>query len=126
MNLFKFGKFTPNFKMNENIEQRKEYSEILKHKYPDRVPVIITRGSEILRDIDKSGQAKYLMPKNLKMSDLIYIIRKKIVLEEKQALFVFTNNVLVPMNTTIEEIYNEHHSEDNFLYMFYRTENTFG
>ena len=111
--------------MESMSEQRKDLSEALAFKYPDRVPVIIKKNitNKILQDIDK----KYLIPKNLTISYVMYIIRKKINMDEKQALFLFVNNTLVPLNTTVGELYNTHKStDDSFLYIYYTTENTFG
>jgi hypothetical protein len=111
--------------MESMSEQRKTLSEALAFKYPDRVPVIIkkNKNNKILQDIDK----KYLIPKNLTISYVMYIIRKKIKLDEKQALFLFVNNTLVPLNTTVGELYTTHKSiDDLFLYIYYTTENTFG
>ena len=105
------------------LEQKQNYYSVLKNKYPDRIPVILKKGNKILQDIDKN---KYLMPKNLTVSNLVYLIRNKIKIDDKQAIFLFVNNTLVPMNTTINELYNEHHSEDKFLYIVYSLENTFG
>ena len=57
----------------------------------------------------------------------MYIIRKKINLDEKQALFLFVNNTLVPLNTTVGELYNSNKSTDDlFLYVYYTTDKTFG
>ena len=112
-------------KNNDSLEERLSYSDKLKLKYPDLIPVIIDKrkGDKILQDIDKK---KYLIPKNLMISDVLFIIRKKITISENQAIFIFVNNLLVPMNTTIGEVYNTHKSEDNFLYFVYTAENTFG
>jgi len=109
-----------------SMETRIEFSGILLQKYPDRVPVIIKRNpaDKILRDIDRE---KYLIPKNLRVSEIHNIIRKKITLDSKQALFIFVNGgVLVPMNTSILEIYNSYKNDDGFLYIVYAAENTFG
>lgn len=108
-----------------SLQERLEYSIKLLNKFPNCVPVIIKKSfdDKILRDIDKE---RYLIPKNLFVSYILYTIRKKINIDEKQAIFIFINNTLVPMNITIEEIYNQYKSEDNFLYITYRTENTFG
>jgi GABA(A) receptor-associated protein len=110
----------------ENFENRIIHSTALLKKYPDRVPVVIRRNSndKILRDIDKE---KYLIPKNLQVNEIQVIIRKKITLDSKQALFIFVGNgVLVPMNVSIEEIYNSYKNNDGFLYIIYTAENTFG
>ena len=106
-----------------SLDKRKEYSERLNFKYPDCVPVIIKKAKNELPDLDKQ---KYLIPKTLSISSLLCIIRKKINITDKQAIFIFVKNCLVPMNTTLGDIYQEYRSEDNFLYIVYTTENTFG
>ena len=109
-----------------NSKSLKIYSKNLMERYPGNVPVIIKKSSneKILQDIDKT---KYLMPKNLTISEIVFIIRRKINLKPEEAIFIFVNgNILVPMNTTINEIYNTYKSDDDFLYMTYRSENVFG
>ena len=115
------------------LEERLSYSEKLKYKYPNYIPIILKKkvNDKILQDIDKY---KYLIPKNLDMSNLCYIIRKKSKCTEIQAIFIFVQqkskghveSYLVPIHKNISEIYEEYKSEDNFLYMIYSTENTFG
>ena len=117
-------------KKNElDNETKINYSTELLKKYPDHVPVIIKRSpsDKILRDIDKE---KYLIPKNLKVSEIYLIIRKKITLDSKHAIFIFVKNhlgdVLVPIGSNIREIYDLYKNDDGFLYIVYTTENTFG
>jgi GABA(A) receptor-associated protein len=115
------------------LSERLIYSEKLSKNYKDCIPVVITKRQDdkILQDIDKK---KYLIPKNLNLTEFLCIIRKKITLSDKQAIFVFIvvdngpkrTSLLVPHNRTFGELYDEYHSDDNFLYMIYTTENTFG
>ena len=106
----------------------KNISELLK-KYPDHVPVIINRNpaDKILRDIDKKN---YLIPKNLKVSEIYLIIRKKITIDSKHAIFIFVKShlgdVLVPVGSNVLEIYDLYKNDDGILYIIYTTENTFG
>ena len=79
---------------------------------------------KILQDIDKE---KYLIPKNLNVGEVISIIRRRISLDSKQAIFVFMGNgILVPISHDINTIYQTHKDPDGFLYLVYTTENTFG
>jgi len=93
-------------------------------KYPDRLPVIVTKayGSK-LPDIDKH---KYLVPNNLTLGQFVIIIRKRIKLKNDEAIFIFVNNVLPPISATLENIYREHKMNDGFLYITYNGESTFG
>ena len=107
------------------LTEKINFTSKMNQKYPDRVPVIIGKATneKILQNIDNT---KYLIPKNLKMRDLLMIIRKKVKIGDQQALFLFAGQNLVPMNMTIEEVYNTYHHPDTFLYIFYTLENTFG
>lgn len=118
---------------NYSLQERLDYSQRLVTKYPDYIPVILKKkeNDKILRDIDRF---KYLIPKNLNVDGLLFIIRKKIKPSEHQAIFIFakqttgssTQSFLIPMNKTIGELYHEYKSSDNFLYIIFTTENTFG
>jgi len=107
-----------------SFDERLVYSQRLNKRYPDYVPVIIKKSVN-----DKTlteSYHKYLMPKKTKFSELIFIIRKKLDLKSKEAIFIFAKDTLIPMNNTVGEVYNFYKSDDNFLYIIYRTENTFG
>jgi GABA(A) receptor-associated protein len=106
---------------SRTFEERLLYSSRLLNKYPGYIPTIIKKSSKEVEE-----EFKYLMPRNIKFSEVYSIIRKKINIDSKQAIFIFVNNTLIPMNKLVSEIYQEHTSNDGFLYMFYKLENTFG
>ena len=62
--------------------------------------------------------------------DFIAILRTKINITEKSAIFTFIKSsngyVLVPMSETVESMYDLHKCQDNFLYIKLGIENTFG
>jgi len=109
----------------ENLEERLNTVNKIKQKYPDRVPVVIckSKNEKTLKDI---GQTRYLVPKKVNIVDLLVVIRKKLDVTKHQAIFIFAGNSLIPMNTTMEEVYNQYHNGDGILYIFYSLENTFG
>ena len=85
-------------------------------KYPDRIPIII-----------KNENLKLLVKSELPMREFMVIMRKKIKISSKQAIFIFVKDGILPaMNITIGELYNMYHSEDFILYIEYKIENTFG
>lgn len=112
------------FKKQNTIEKRKNESKTIVAKYPGRVPIIVEKYNDCeLPDIDKM---KYLVPKDMTISQFMFIMRKRIKLEPSQSLFVTVNSVLVNTNSTISEIYDDNKDEDGFLYVVYTSENTFG
>ena len=104
--------------------KRIEESSRIISKYPDRIPVIVekTGGSDI-PDIDK---CKFLVPKDLTVGQFVYVIRKRIKLSPEKAIFIYINNTLPPTSQLVSAIYEEHKSEDGFLWLKYAGENTFG
>ncbi|KAG1883183.1 autophagy-related protein 8 precursor [Suillus subluteus] len=103
------------FKDEHPFEKRKQEAERIRQKYPDRIPYIPT--------IDKK---KYLVPSDLTVGQFVYVIRKRIKLAPEKAIFIFVDEVLPPTAALMSAIYEEHKDEDNFLYVSYSGENTFG
>ena len=113
------------FKNEHNYEKRIAESGRILNKFPERVPIIVEKNpaDKTISNIDKS---KYLVPADLTVGQFVYIIRKRIKLEPEKALFLFINNFLPPTSALISEIYEKHKDMDNFLYVNYTGENTFG
>ena len=112
------------FKSDNTFEIRKADSEKIITKYPKRVPIIVEKAAKCtLTDIDKH---KYLVPNDLNMNQFIYIIRKRIKLENSHSIFFLINNKVCPSNTSLSDIYADNKDEDGFLYIIYTSENTFG
>nr|QOI90342.1 hypothetical protein HWQ62_00205 [Pyramimonas orientalis virus] len=107
-----------------SLEKRNKESIRLREKYPDRVPVIISKsdGSEI-NNIDKR---KYLVPCDNTIGQFVYVIRQRIHLSADKAIFIFVNNVLPQTSALMSTVYERHKDEDGFLYITYSGENTFG
>tara|TARA_Y100000389_G_C17421902_1_gene497206 strand:- start:123 stop:467 length:345 start_codon:yes stop_codon:yes gene_type:complete len=111
--------------LNKSLDERLSESAKIKKKYPDKIPVIIKKSSidKNLKEIDRE---KYLIPFTLLISQLHYIVRKKININAEQAIYLFCNNKLISTSETIGNIYNKNKNEDGFLYIEYTAENTFG
>ena len=114
-----------NYKKNHSVEERKTEAQRIRSKYPNRIPVIVEKGEKcILNDIDKQ---KYLVPTDITLGQFIFIIRKKVKLGSEQGLYLFIgNNVLGSPSTLMKQIYENHKDKDDFLYITYHSENTFG
>ena len=113
------------FQEKHDFETRQKESEKILNKYPDRIPIIVTKNaSSTLKDIEK---CKFLVPKDLTIAQFTVIVRKRISLNDKETLFLFINNkTLATGSSSISEIYEQSKHEDGFLYISYCNENVFG
>ena len=112
------------FKNTKPFDDRKKESLHIIKKYSERIPIIVQKDKKCnFNEIDKS---KYLVPKDMKMGQFIYIIRKRIILEPSQTLFIMINNRMVTSSDIMSNVYDCNADEDGFLYITYSSENTFG
>lgn len=112
------------FQKEFSFEKRKSEAERILTKYPDRIPIICEKDKN--SKIASTDKKKYLVPKDLTIGQFIYILRKRIAITPEQAIFLFVNNVLPPVGTDIGTVYEEHKSEDLFLYFTFSGESVFG
>ena len=112
------------FKQQHPFENRKKESDRVIEKYPDRIPVIVERTKKAkVPNIDRN---KFLVPNNLTMGQLVYVIRKRIRIEAEKAIFLFVNKQILCNTSTLSEVYARHSDNDGFLYVEYMEENVFG
>ena len=100
--------------------------EKIREKYPDRVPVFVTRGKgdKNLKDIN---QNKFIVPEDVTIGQFMSIVRKRIELGPEMALFLFVNKGTLPaQSSTMASLYNQYKNEDGMLEIQYCGENTFG
>ena len=116
-----------NYKKTKTFEERKKESDDIREKYPDRVPCIIEKLTNdhdtLIPEIDKN---KYLVPKDLNVGQLMYVIRKRIKITPEKALFIFCDGKVLQCNQTIDSLYDLNKDKDGFLYLIYSGEATFG
>lgn len=105
----------------QKLEERIKISKKIMIKYPDRVPIIVDCKKEI--NLDKN---KYLVPNNINLGQLMYILKKKININKNQSIFLLCNNTLLLNTELINSLYNKHKDYDGFLYIILSLENTFG
>jgi len=108
--------------INHETKRRSESSKIL-DRYPDRIPVIIIKGSKETPDIDRS---KYLVQYDMTISEFMTIIRKHINIKKDQALFLMINDTIPKQSDILSSIYKENKDPDGLLYITYIVESTFG
>ena len=107
---------TVTFQSKHSFLKRKEESDRILAKYPDRVPVICER---ITRRINELDRKKYLCPGDLSLANFMYVIRKRMKLEPEKAIYLFIYDKLCPTSALLSQIYDENKDEDGFLYIKY-------
>ena len=112
---------------DKQFNKRLDESSRILIKYPDRLPIIITKDpkNNTLPDIDKQ---KYLVPKDLTIGQFQYVIRKRLRLDPSKSLFIFfaDANVLASTSSQINHVYEQYKNSDNFLYCVYTEQEVFG
>ena len=108
---------------NEDKEKLLKDSRNIIQKHPDRIPIIVrTRDNSI-----KLDKCKYLVPEDLSINQFLYVIRKRIDLNEKQGLFLLINDLVPPSTKNVRELFNEHmNTSIEMLVVDISRENTFG
>ena len=114
------------FKQDYVFESRTKESSRLLKKYPERIPVIIERSKNSihLTIIDKN---KFLVPKELRMGQLLWVIRTRMNIKREQAVFLLSESGTIFSSTErVSSVYENNKEPDGFLYLEYSNENTFG
>lgn len=113
------------YDLTHSFEQRVSEINRILAKYPDRIPVLIEKNPA--SDIPATTKCKFLVPRDLSIGQLIYVIRKNLgTLSPGKALFIYVNNSLPKTGESVLSIYNKYKSPDGFLRIMYSGENTFG
>merc|ERR1712187_281569 len=112
------------------FEQRRSEAERIRNKYPDRIPVICEKArTSTLPEIEKK---KFLVPGTMLCGEFKYIVHKHISqvadapLASDQTIYLFVNGTSPKTGALMSEIYEQHKSDDGFLYITYSAENTLG
>ena len=113
------------FKEAHSFEARLNESKRMRKKYPERIPVIVEKsaGDTLGLELDKT---KYLVPCDLTVGQLVYVIRKRLNLDAEKALFFLIQNIIPTSSALISTVYDDHKDDDGYLYVIYSSENTFG
>lgn len=112
------------YKSIKDFEERCVESQMIMQKYPKRVPIIVEKQYQCtLPEISKH---KYLTPNDVTLGQFMHVVRKRIEISEKDAIFVFINGRMLNMSNTMVSVYEKEKADDGFLYVEYSSENTFG
>jgi len=106
----------------ETFDVRKKDASDIKQKFPEKLPVIITKlkGSELM-NLEKM---KYLIPCDMTVKKLINYLGKLLKLSEEKELVLYVNdNIIIDDSQKMSIIYEKNKSEDEFLRITF-SENT--
>jgi len=112
------------FKLEYSLERRKQESERIRLKYPDRVPVICERDPR--SDIPNIDRKKYLVPGDLTVAQFTFVIRKRLKLPPERGMFLFVKGACPQKSHLMSALYEDAKDADGFLYVSYAGENVFG
>ena len=104
--------------------KRKAEAERIRAKYPDRIPLIVEKHHS--SDVEAMDKTKFLVPCDLTVGQFIYVVRKRLKLNQNHALFLFIGNTMISGHIILSQVYQENKDEDGFLYCEYSGENCFG
>lgn len=118
-----------------STERAREYARLVS-KYPDRVPTIVTYDHRITfrtddtkstskPNADSAGpKFKFLLPSDLTIGQFLYVLRKRIALNEKEALFLFLepNSEIPPVSQVVRHL----GTTGDYLYIHVSLEDTYG
>jgi GABA(A) receptor-associated protein len=110
---------------NKSLYERKNESRRIMQKYPDRIPIICEKNRNV-DTIPSLSKTKYLVPTELTVGQLMYVIRKQIGLKSSVSIFMFIHGNILTNTALISECYDKYGDPDGFLYITYDIENVFG
>lgn len=103
-----------------------EEYERIRRKYPDAVPIILSRNKTADAVLPLLPKNKFIVKKSFTIGQFMYVVRHTMTLPPEKALFLFTKVGLPQASMTIGEAWSVYRSDDGALHMYYATENTFG
>jgi len=130
----KFRGSLPEFEFEKQIPLDKRTSDCQKifQKHPDKVPVICEVPHNKRSTVPQISSKKFLVPKVMTVSQLVVVVKKQLESENTSfnpntaIYFTLKNRSSVQPGAKLDDIANNHRSEDGFLYMHYSEEQVFG
>ena len=108
-----------------DLNERKEKCNNILKNNPKKIPIICER--HINSRFQAIKKTRYLVPEDLYLYQFSMIIRRKLNLDESEAIFLLINGkTTFSGDTLIYEIYNKCKDVDGFLYICYEGELVFG
>lgn len=150
IDLFSSTCYKPHKARSENYGPKNHPINVLRYKFPTKVPVncwvgrwkwlflddkslcllcfkVILERYRNERDLPDIGQRKYVIPQEMSMSQFHQMVRQRMNLSPSKALFFLVNNrTMVSLGKSLLEVYDEFQDVDGFLYITYASQDVFG
>jgi len=116
------------YKKKENLIDRKTQCERILKQYPGKIPIICEKDPACkIKPIEKT---KFLINENFTVQQFLDLIRTKLKLQEKEALFIFFSDkrpTIATSDRTISDVYqNFKDPNDGYLYAIYSSQEIWG
>jgi GABA(A) receptor-associated protein len=99
----------------------------IQETFSSRVPVYITKAKNSNTiDLPDLRKNKFIVPIDLTVGQLIFIIRKQLSFPADRTIFMFVKSILPPTGMLIRELYAQYADSDGLLRLEYTSESTFG
>ena len=108
------------YKDDTTFDFRQEQSEIILRRHPTHRPFIIESKKFHL------DRTKFLVPSDINMGQLMYVVRKRLKLDPGDGIFFLIDNIMPNAKSLVAQVYQEYSDEDGFCYIEVTKENVFG
>ncbi|GFY69946.1 gamma-aminobutyric acid receptor-associated protein-like 2 [Trichonephila inaurata madagascariensis] len=102
---------------------RKEESKEIRRLYPSSVPIILEKAPN--GRVATAQKEKYLVPRNLRVADLLLMVRKNIFLGADSSIYLIVGGKVLSPSWTMGEVFDKEKDEDGFLYLMYNSKYNF-
>ena len=105
-----------------NLEERKKMFEKATSQFQDMIPIIIEDSTR------KIGihKFRFMVKRSATIFMLTVQIRKEMKFPVETAIFFYTKNKVISSDSLLSSVYDEHKSEDGFLYLWIKDTQAFG
>lgn len=111
---------------NTSFAKRLEEANKVLSRYPGKIPIICEPQTKKRYTQTTQERIKYLVSSEHTIGEFIFFLKSKLGINKEQSIFLFIDNMIPRSNEKLGFIYNKYKADDNFLYIKYCYENTFG
>jgi len=106
--------------------------EQIRKKYPERIPIVVTRSAQSDKSTPELKRHKFLVPNHFTFGELIHTVRKWLSVTPEKSIFLFVtppekkNEFMPSPSSLLAELHETYKHRNGVMYVVYAAENTFG